>query len=86
MTNSAELLPMGYNTDPKIAGKLANLYEQRAALDRQINLIESGISKSAYEANLAWQLSLVNDQRIAAGKEPLTMSAFLAGCDEEDGE
>lgn len=65
------------------ADELATLKAQRAALDDQINLIESGIEKAAYEANLAWQLSLVNDQRIAAGKPPLSMSAFLAAADEE---
>jgi hypothetical protein len=65
-----------------IAEQLAHLKAQRAALDDQINLIESGISKAAYEGNLAWQLSVVNDQRIADGKSPLTMSAFLAADDE----
>jgi hypothetical protein len=70
-------------TAPNPAEQLAALKAQSAALDDQINLIESGIEKAAYEANLAWQLSVVNDQRIAAGKQPLSMSAFLAAADEE---
>jgi hypothetical protein len=65
------------------AQELADLKAKRAVLDAQINLIESGIEKAAYDANLAWQLSVVNDQRVTDGKTPLTMSAFLAACDEE---
>jgi hypothetical protein len=51
------------------ADELAALKAQRDALNTHINLIESGIEKAAYEANLAWQLSVVNDGRIEAAFE-----------------
>lgn len=71
---------------PNPADQLAALKAQRAALDAHINLIEGGIEKAAYQANLAWQLSVVNDQRSAAGKPPLSMSAFLGAGEGPDDE
>jgi hypothetical protein len=77
-----ECLNRSSQTDP-VTEQLANLKAQRDALNAHINLIEGGISKAAYDGNLAWQLSKVNDQRIADGKPPMRMREFLSACDEE---
>lgn len=67
-----------------IATKLAHLKAQRDALNEEIYLIESGIKKAAYDANLANQLATTNDARWAEGKPTLTMSAWLQGQAEDE--
>lgn len=64
--------------------RLAQLKAQRAAIDDEINLIEAGISKAAYDGSMASQLTHVNEARAREGKPPKTMSAWQAGVEEDD--
>jgi hypothetical protein len=65
-------------------GRLTELKAQRAAIDAEINLIEAGISRAAYDGSLGAQLATVNDARRTAGKPTLTMTEFLGGDTEND--
>lgn len=68
---------MALDTQPELPA----LKAERDALNDRIALIEKGIERAAYDANLAWQLSVVNDVRERDGEPKLTMSQFLAGGD-----
>ena len=63
--------------------RLAQLRRERAAISAEINLIEAGLSKAAYDGAMALQLAAVNDARVAEGKPKLSMTEFLMGREEE---
>lgn len=63
---------------------LANLKLERDAIDAEIETIEQGIKRAAYDACMGEQLATVNDARVRDGKPPLTMSRFLSGCEGDE--
>lgn len=64
---------------PDTAEKLRRLKDERDEISAEINLIEEGIRRAAYDACMATQLAAVNDSREQEGKPKLTMSQFMSG-------
>lgn len=63
-----------------LTDELTALKAQRDAITARIELIEKGVKKAAYDAEMNRQLVLVNEARVEQGKPPLTMSQFASGC------
>ena len=58
---------------------LTALKAERDALNAEIEQIEKGFARAAYDSCMAEQLVAVNDGREREGRPKLTMSQFVSG-------
>lgn len=58
---------------------IASLKAERQALDDRIALLEAGVKKAAYDAEMKRQLLTINEHRLANGKRQISKAEFASG-------